>query len=285
MARTINQIFDDMKAEAVLQATNAGSQPMLDMLNNASKVAIWKMLFFAVAFCIFTLESLFDLFRGEVDETIKKLKPHSSRWYAEKAKLFQNGMPLISESDEYDNTGMTDAQIAAIQIISHAAVVEQTDRGIRIKVARTVGSDLAALTAGQLTSFTQYMEQVKDAGIKLRCTSDQADDLKATLRIFYDPLVLDNTGARIDGTSATPVQDALKSYLKNIPFNGIFVTEHAKNEIEKVEGVVIVKDDSWQARYGVLAFSSIDVEYLPDAGYLRIDNQDFTLKFIAHAAI
>lgn len=284
MARDIKTIFEEIRGEALSLATNAGNADMIAMLNNPSKVAIWKMLFYAVAFGIYAIEVLFDSFRSELDEKVRKMKPHSSRWYAEKAKLFQYGLPLIPESDQYDNSGLTEDQIASMLIVAHAAVVEQ-DRGIRIKVAKNDGADLAPLAAGELASFTEYMEEVKDAGIKLRITSNVADDLKCALRVFYDPLVLDASGMRIDGTSLQPVQDALKAFLKNLPFNGLFVPQMAVDALQKVEGVVIVKDDQWQARYGVLPFSSIDVEYIPDAGYLRINDNDLTIQFLPHAVI
>lgn len=284
MARSVNTIFDEIKGEALRLATEANSQHIIDMLNNTSKVAIWKLLFYAVSFGIFSLESVFDLFRIIIDEVIAKKKPHSARWYAEKAKLFQYGFNLINESDEYNNTGLSDSQIDATRIVSHAAVVEQ-ERGIRIKVAKSVGSDLGSLTVGELESFTAYMEQVKDAGVKLRITSTQADDLKAALRIFYNPLVLTETGARIDGTETQPVQKAFKEYLKNLPFNGLFVPLLMIDQLQKVDGVVIVKDDSWSARYGALEYTAIDVKYVPDAGYLRISDADLTIQFIPHAVI
>jgi hypothetical protein len=284
MARSINVIFEEIKAEAISLATDAGDAAMLSMFNNTSKVAIWKLLFYAVAFAVFTLESIFDLFKIEMDERIKQLKPSSARWYAEKAKAFQYGLALIPESDLYDNTGLTQAQIDAMKIITHAAVVEQ-DRGIRIKVAKTVGDDLAALTAPELAAFVAYMEAIKPAGIKLRITSTVADDLLTQLRIYYNPLVITDTGARIDGTDLEPVKTAFKNYLKNLPFNGLFVPQLMIDQLQKVDGVVIVQPDLWQARQGVNPFSNVDVEYVPDAGYLRISDLNLSLQFIPHAVI
>ncbi len=109
-----------------------------------------------MAFCIHNIEVIYDLFRSEVDDRILQLKPHSARWYAEKAKQFRYGYNLVAESDYYDSTGLTQQQIDASKIVAYAAVVEQ-QRGIRIKVARLVNGELAALTAPQLTAFTAYM--------------------------------------------------------------------------------------------------------------------------------
>lgn len=285
MARSINEIFDTMKAQGIALATAAANQPAIDMFNSTSRVAIWKILFYAIAFCINALEVIYDLFKTETEDIIATLKPHSARWYAEKAKEFEYGYNLVAESDYYDNTGLTQQQIDDSAVVAYSAVVEQI-RGIRIKVARLVGSELAALPTPELTAFTAYMEQIKDAGIKLLITSTAADNIKSTLRIYYNAQVLGADGSRNDGTDATPIQTAFKNYLKNLPFNGLFVPQLMIDHLQAVEGVVIVKDDQWQARYGALPFTNIDVEYNPDAGYLRLaDDADLNITFIPHPII
>jgi hypothetical protein len=224
------------------------------------------------------------LFSAEIDDRILQLKPHSARWYAEEAKLFEYGYNLVPETDYYDNTGLTEDQVTAAKIVAYAAVVEQA-RGIRIKVAKIMGSDLGALAAGELDAFSEYMEEIKDAGIKLLITSGAADDLKSTLRIYYNPLVLAGDGSRIDGTDTTPVQTAFKTYLKNLPFNGTFAPSLMVDQLQAVNGVVLVKDDLWQARFGAIAYTGIDVEYNPDAGYLRIDDSNLLITFIPHGPV
>lgn len=282
MARSIQDIYDSMVQEGITLATEAGLTNMVTMFNSTSRVAVWKMLFYAVAFAWNALDQLFDLFRAETDDKIKLLKPHSARWFAYKATLFQYGYNLVDETDYYDNAALNEDQIAASKIIAYAAVVEQ-DRGIRIKVARLLSGDLAPITADQMTSFKEYMERVKPAGIKLLITSQVADDLKATIRVFYNPLVLRSDGGRIDGVDNEPVQNALKAYLKALPFNGLFVKQYAIDALQKVEGVTIVMVDSVSARYGTLDYTEVDVEYNPDGGYLRLT--DLTITFTPHANI
>jgi hypothetical protein len=284
MARTIDEIFEGIKARAVQLATDAASASMLDMLASTSRVAIWKMLFYACAFGIYTLEVIYDFFRLEVDDRIQRLKPHSARWYAEKAKAFQYGYALVPEEDFYDNTGLTDDQVSDSKIVVFAAVVEQT-RGIRIKVAKLVNEVKTPLDVDELAAFTAYMESIKDAGVKLNITSGVPDDLKVSLRVFYNAQVINSEGGRIDGSTPTPVQDALNDYLDNLPFNGLLCPSLAVDALQKVEGVVLIKDDNWLARFGALVFSSIDFEYNPDAGYLAIAGPDLEIEFIPHAVI
>lgn len=274
MARTITEIqqsiIDNVQANATLSP----------LLTSTSKTAVWRLFAYIVAVCAWTLEQLFDIFKTDIDEQISAKKPHSLRWYAEIAKAFQYGYDLVDEADYYDNTGIDDDVVAASKIVSYAAVVEQT-RGVRIKVAKTVDTDLAALASGELDSFSDYMKKIKDAGVKLQITSGPADSLRLVLRIRYNPLVLNSAGARIDGTTATPVRDAIRAHLLNLPFNGVFSVQKLVDAIQAVEGVNDMNVDGCYTKYGLLNFSSVNISIVPDAGYLRILNDDLLITYIA----
>lgn len=274
MARTINEIFQD-KLQRV-----AADPVLAPQLTSTSRTAVYRLMLYISALCDWTLENLMDLLRTEVNQTIAALKPHSLQWYAGKARNFQYGYNLVQEADYYDNTGIADSDIEASKVVDYAAVVE-LQRGLRLKVATDNGVDLQALSAGQLTAFTAYMARVKDAGVKLSITSTASDQLKLALRIKYNALVLNAAGGRIDGASSSPVQEAIKKHLKNLPFNGVFSVAKLVDTVQSVEGVDDVRVDLVQARYGVLPFTSIDIDYTPDAGYLRIDDADLTITFIA----
>ena len=261
-------IMDGIAADAVLAP----------LLTNTSKFSPVRLIAFIVATAIWTMYQLQDIFRAEVSDTIARLKPHSTRWYAEKSKAFQYGYDLVEETDVYDNTGIADDVIAASKIVSYAAVVE-LERGIRIKLAKTVGADLDALSAPELESFTAYMKEVKDAGVRVNITSTAADNLRLVIRIKYNPLVLNSEGGRIDGTAANPVKDAIKLHLKNLPFNGVFSVQKLVDAIQAVEGVADLQIDEVQTKYGALQFTTVDISVIPDSGYLRILDADLTLTF------
>lgn len=272
MARTVTEIRNVLLAQKELH-------PELNVLNSSSSVSVWRLVLDVVAYAIWTMEKLWDVFKSDVDNTISTLKPHSTKWYAQKAKLFQYGFDLANESDSYNNAGVEDALIAESKIITYAAVVEQT-RGLRIKVARDSGSDLDALTDAQLDAFIFYMQQVKDAGVKLNITSSVADSLKLTLTVKYNPLVLNSLGQRIDGTSPTPILSAIQYFLKNLPFNGRFSIQKMVDAIQQVDGVEDLNVDNCQARYGVLPYANINISYLPDSGYLRALSENVTINYI-----
>lgn len=276
MARTITDIFNDKMQKVAADVTLA------PLLTSTSKAAVYRLILYISAVCDWTLENLHDLFRKEVAETIAAMKPHSLRWYAEKAKAFQYGYNLAGETDGYDNTGLSDTDIENSQIVAYAAVIEQQSANIRlrIKLATDNGNDLEPLTAPQLTAFTAYMQRIKDAGVKLSITSTVADSLKLSVRVRYNALVLNAAGARIDGVNATPVQLAIKAFLKNLPFNGVFSVAKLEDAVQAVEGVEDLAIDLVQVQYGLLPFASVDIDYTPDSGYLRIADSDLFIQFI-----
>lgn len=275
MARSITEIKDEiLNAKAI--------EPALDDLNSTSNTAIWRVWINITATCIWTLEKLFDIFKTDVDDTISRKNPHTPQWYVEKAKAFQYGFNLVAEKDYYDNTGIADAVVEASKIVKYAAMPELPF--LRLKVAKLVGQNLAKLEAAELTAFRAYVKRYKGAGVRLNdntITSTDPDNLKLELRIKYNPLVLNSAGARLDGTNATPVKEAIKKYLYNLEFNGTFSTQQMVDYIQAVEGVEDVSVDIIQHKYGLLVFSSVNIDFVPDSGYLIIEDADFSATYIA----
>ena len=127
MARSIEQIKSSM-AEAFMQDTNLatkyGFEVGADFNNTFSKVSIESLILYIIAASIWTLEKLFDTHTAEVTDYIATMKPHSLRWYVEKAKAFMYGVPLINGTDQHNTEGMTDEQINQAKIVTFAACTE-----------------------------------------------------------------------------------------------------------------------------------------------------------------
>ena len=280
MARTIDEIQQSMLTAI------AADETLSTVATSTSKVAIFRLFTRIVATAIWTIEVLFDTLKTELSELLAQLKPHSLRWYAQKAKDFQYGDSLAVDSDKYDNTGLTDEEIEESQIVKHSAVTEGEDGKLRIKVAKEV-SDLEPLSAPELAAFVEYMQRIKDAGVKLLIESNEADYLKLSLKIYFDPLIMNSAGEYIDGSNATPVQTAVKNYLKNLPFNGTFVLAYMVDALQLVDGVVIPHVVTAEAKYAAFPFTTINVQYLPDAGYLRFEdeNTDLIIEFIPQSQL
>nr|DAK54615.1 MAG TPA: Baseplate structural protein [Caudoviricetes sp.]DAN71635.1 MAG TPA: Baseplate structural protein [Caudoviricetes sp.]DAR83965.1 MAG TPA: Baseplate structural protein [Caudoviricetes sp.]DAS44017.1 MAG TPA: Baseplate structural protein [Caudoviricetes sp.] len=270
MARTIQEI-----QELIYQAK--AQEPALNELNSTSKVAIWRLWVYIIAVAIWSLEKLFDLHRADIDKRLAELKPHTARWYRSKALAFQYGFDLLTDSDKFNNTGHTEEQIEASKIVKYSAVVESPNEGrLIVKIAGEQGEQLQPITDAQKQAFEAYLQEIKDAGVRLSVVNYQPDVLHLQMKIVYDPLVLDSNGQSIIHATK-PIETAIKDYLKRLPFNGELVLAHLIDELQQAEGVRIPhlvlaqsKHIGTNGNYG--AFEAIEISKIPTAGYFTIDN-------------
>jgi len=288
MARTITDIQAHILAEK--EAT-----PGLESLNSTSKTAIWRLWTYVTATAIWALENLFDLHKKEVDNLLLTKKPHNLLWYKTKAEAFQYGKELKPDSDRYDNKGVDHLEVAKSRIVKHVAIVENKKTGwVRIKAAKEVNGQLQALSQpdalkkssppepDELGALNRYMQQIKDAGVKLIVQSLPPDRLKMHIDIYYDAMVLDDKGQRLDGGSIKPVNDTINAYLRSLPFNGAFVLATLTDRLQETPGVVIPQIRHVLASYGTRKEVCVPVRYIPDAGYLCIDQLE--IKYIPSSA-
>lgn len=267
MARKIEAIQQEMFESISANANLVG-------LTSTSKVSIWRLLIFIVAFSIWVLENLFDTHDKEVKEVIQNDKAHRPSWYITKAKAFQYGFPLIYDTDKYDNTGYTDTQVEESKIIKYAAATPNAGQ-VYVKIATEIAGVLAPITEVQKISFDAYFKEIADMGVKYIVVNHLPDILLLNIEIFIDPLVLDANGMSILNANY-PVQDAINEYMKELPFNGELVLAHLIDKLQLAEGVVIpnlvnAESQSIDINTGVYnAAVPITVKTIPESGYFSI---------------
>ncbi|MCD7973990.1 MAG: hypothetical protein LUG18_15240 [Candidatus Azobacteroides sp.] len=223
-----------------------------------SKVSLESILFYVVAFAIWSLEKIFDLHKAEMEELLHTKHSHTLRWYVVKAKEFMYGSVTHPDGsvsnqyeenlglyhDEYDLTGLSDFEIEKARIIHYAACerseLPNKQVQLTLKVAKDGGEELEALSDSELDAFSAYILQIRDAGVKIKCMSEPADQMIQVWTIYYDPQVLDGKGRRLDDPAGgSVVKTAIRNYLKNLPFNGVYVRTYHVDAIQQVEGVKI----------------------------------------------
>jgi hypothetical protein len=290
MARTIEQIKTQL-ITAYFSETRIQEAYEVNDINDPEQLpaedSFESILFYVIAFCIHTLERIFDVHKSEVTDIINRTKPHSAQWYAEMARAYQDGFDLLPDGSGFDNTGHSEADILASKTIKYSAAIEQRN-GLQIKVAKIVNGDMAKPEAEELDKFQYYMNKIKDAGVHIDILSGDAHLLKLNLTVYYNPLVLTADGNRVDGTANNVIKEAIKAYLNSIKFDGTLIIAHLIDALQQVDGVLIphintgnpAPDYGIAYRYGDIEWVPIGVKHQPDSGYIRLDNDALTITYI-----
>lgn len=262
MARTIEQIMQQ------LLAAKEQDEILRERLTSTSKTAIWRLLLYIVAVGTNVVESLWDAMKADVDEEIDAQKPHRLKWYRDKALAFMYNMTLPEDSDTYDTTGMTDDQIDSRKIVKFAAVEEMNNLVI-IKVAK--GDDQReplddTEDSPEFTLFKAYMQEIKDAGVRLSFVNQAGDAFSCALTVLYDPVLLESE-------VRAAVRKAIKSYIRGLPFNGEYTNMALIDAVQAVSGVKIAELTVAKA-----GDSAIAVRNKPAAGYYNVEDDDITVN-------
>ncbi len=154
-----------------------------------------------------------------------------------------------------------------------------TESRLIVKIATEQGGELQPISQGQKASFDAYINEIRDAGVRITTINYLPDILKLQMKIYRDPLVLDENGQSIL-TGEKPVEKAIKEYFKKLPFNGELVLAHLVDALQQVEGVkiphIILAESKWidAGTNGYGNFQPVEVKTIPISGYFKIENFD-----------
>lgn len=287
MKKTLQNYIDEL-----LGAKEAN--PHLVELDTSSKTSIWTQMIEVVAFVIWNFQNAMNLHLSEIDEKIANQKVPNLRWYQNEALRFQYGFPLQEESDEFENGEATDEQIEESKIIKYAAVTRyKTNGGIKISMKIAGENADEELSKAKALAFKAYIEEIQAAGDNITIVNYLPDLLKLRFKICYDPLVLLENGMSIlEGNY--PVQDAIKAFLKDLPFNGELSVQKLERAILETEGVEDLQNlevlSKWiEPGSGYGYFQPIDISRIPKSGRFSLkddeENEDFTgITYINYTA-
>lgn len=229
--------------------------------------------------CWYLVEQIFDIHIEQVNYQITELKAPTLRWMRNKVLQFQYGSNLVADQDYYNNDGLTEAEIAALKIIV-AAAVDKEDGIIKVKAVKLSGGDWVKLSDIQRTALISYIEEVFPP-INFSVVSVDPDKITTEYDVYYDPKVL-----MPDGTSILkgnkPVEEAFRSYLRNLEFNGWFIKEKMEEMVKKVPGIVTLEEKYTRcAAYSNPSLQTVSVVYKPFSGFIRYyNNADLKINYI-----
>lgn len=283
MARTIAQIKSEMTTAFMRDATLATSYgfDIGDTFEERfSVVSLESILFFIVATAMWTLENLFDTHAIEMNHLIDTKKPHRLKWYRDKALAFQYSRALAEDQDVYDTI------VESEKIVKYASALEYAGR-VYVKVAKGLGVK-ERLSDSELIAFKYYLNDVKDAGVVVECVSKSADHFRASITIYYDPMVLDANGVSL-ATGVEVVREAITDFVQNkIPFNGEYRNSDLVDSLQTVSGVVI-PELQVASTLSAEAYTFSDIwwniaaKHIPDSGYFKIYTpSDLSLDYVAY---
>jgi len=265
IARNTNDIYNEIANELQTQSGLTSLQPSMDNaqtlsedLTKPSKVAIWRVFSYVIAFITSIFEKNLENFENEITDIIENNRVGNIFWLIGKAKEWQDGDNIIINETTYD-IGYETEDITK-QIIKFAAIEEQVN-GILLKV-RKLSSEL---TEDEYNRFVSYINRIKVAGSRIIVRSVEADNIKLFLNITY-------TGERDLNVIKSDVSNAISNYLTNIAFNSKIKVSSILSELLAIKGVDDVEFTSASATsFGIpnpVSFTSIYQSY---AGWNILD--------------
>lgn len=274
--RTIEQIKESIAADFMRNEHVAelfAFTPGDSFTAHFSKVSVIGILFYIFAVAAWTLEKLFDTYRGEVDARIEEIIPHRPRWYRDKVLAFMKGKTLVPDTDRYDTEGMTEDAIAAARVVKHAVAAESADASLlTIKVAGEEGDKRCKLDAETETQLKAYIAEIKDAGVRTALVNTDPDRFSCQVEIYYDPML-------VAETVEAACREAVREYIENLPFNGEYTNMALVDRLQKIDGVRIPElRSATTVAAGESVVTAIDARCVPAAGYFEMGDVKLNMK-------
>ena len=270
------------------------SNPNLAVLNSTSKTSIWRQLFESVAFAVWNFQEAAKLHMAEIEDKIRNQKVPSLKWYRTEALRFQYGFDLINENDgfrpdyydvETDSWIIaTDEQIENSKMIKYAAVARNIVNNralILIKIATEESEEIVPVSDNVGVAFTKFIEEIQPGGDVVQIINYKPDILFPQFKVCYDPLILLPNGQSILLGNVFPVQDAIKKFMKNLPFNGELSVQKLEEIILNVAGVVDLQKLQVESKWiiptggdadGYGLFQPIQIAKIPKSGHFKIED-------------
>ena len=275
----IDQMFALKNADPILSAA----------LTSTSKTSIFGQIFQLVAFVIFNFQEACKLYMKEIDDKIASQKVPNLPWYRNLGLKFQYGFELDPNSltgeflPTFEDNGQvviaTDEQIEASKIIKYVAVTRGISEG-RVKISMKIAGENIDedLSSEKALAFVKYIEETQATGDNIVIVNYLPDVLKLTFKICYNPLVLLENGMSIL-TGKFPVQDAIREYMKNLPFNGELSVQKLEAIMLQVDGVDDLQNLQVQSKWiepgvGYGMFQPIEISRIPKSGRFSIKNEE-----------
>ncbi|MGL4907927.1 MAG: hypothetical protein ACRC3G_01170, partial [Bacteroidales bacterium] len=172
---------------------------------------------------------------------------------------------LITDTDKYDNTGLTDDDIAALEVVKFCAVTDKLSE-LQIKVAKGEAGAREPLSEEEVQGLKYYLSEVRDAGVDTKVVNRSADKFYGEIDVYYSPLAI--------SPDDKPVESAVKEYLSNLPFDGAVSRTALVDVAQQVEGVKLVNIRMALVQRADNAPEDLGVQKIAESGYWVVENDE-----------
>lgn len=239
MARSIATIQAEMDAQQALQTGLSG-------LNSPSQAAIYTLWKYIMSVSIFTMETLWDLFRVELEEISGATPTGTVAWVQRQVLLFQFSLATPQVVQLIDFVPSYIIVDEALQIITRASVKTLPNKTVSVKVAKS--EPPVQLSVAEINSLVSYLEDIGHAGVQFSTTSLVSDKLFLEAEIFFE--------GQYSSTISATVISAIETFLSEIPFDGSVRVMSLIDAVQAVEGVTDIIITGMAMRADVTVFSS-----------------------------
>jgi hypothetical protein len=139
---------------------------------------------------------------------------------------------------------------------------------------------MAPLTNQQKATFTEFWNKWRDAGVKLEIISQPADQVKVSLTIIRDRLVLDASNNLLRDPGVNPINAAIEAFSRELEFDGILRLSKLVDAIQGAEGVVDVNLTQAYIKPSGGEWQLINIYAETAAGYFILSYSDSTINYI-----
>lgn len=249
MARTVKQIkksmTDEFMASKIIRDKYGLTEK--DTFDNAfSEVSFESILFGIIASAIYVLESFFEIFKADVDKKISSAILSTIPWYHKIALEYQHGDALVL--DESTMQYVYETSSPDKQLVKFATCRDMKGYVYVLVAGEDSSGRPVQLSDSIITAFKQYMNNRKPAGVPLEVYSYNPDAIKLSLKVQYDPLIVNEDGSLISDNSSYPVEDAITEYLYGIEYGGVFNKTKLVDAVQRATGVTDVILESVQVK-------------------------------------
>jgi len=254
MFKTIIEIFN-----YILDLKNKNT--ILSEVNSTSKTGLWRQFLEVVSTAYWAFVNVRDLHDKETNVLIQEQKVPNQRWYRNKALSFQYGFDVENDTDIFkptiqvngEDVEATEDQIEASKVIKYCAVdrkVIANRASLIIKIAGEENGEIIQTSDDVKNGLKKWFEidGAAAAGDVITYINYKGDILSFSVDVYVNPLVLMSDGRHKINLNY-PVEDAIKAYLKNLPFNGEFDVQKFEAAILATEGVLKLKTNKVESKW------------------------------------